>query len=496
VSKNSTEFNEGATPNGAIGTEINIASNGSNSIKNSKSIDIWSKCLSFIKDNVAAQVFKIWFQPIQALEYSNKELTLSVPSQFYYEWIEEHYYDLMRATIKKIIGEGASLQYKIVFDDSLSHEKTYIKMPGLKKKASENQNHIPFEPISINKDNFPTNLNTRYGFDNFISGESNQLAYSAAKAVADNPGKTRFNPLVIYGGPGLGKTHLIQAIGNHITENNPRLKVYYITSDMFTNEFVNSIKDNKISDFVNFYRSIDVLMVDDIQFFAGKEATQNNFFHTFNTLYQAGKQIILTSDKAPRELADVDDRLISRFQWGLNADVQSPDFELRMAILLRKSLDEGIELTSDVIEYIARNVKTSVRELEGALIGLIAKVTLDRKPMTLELAKEVVYGSKTKNNQPITIDEIKNLVSEYYKLNIKDIESKSRKHEIALARQTCMYLAKKFTTSSLKTIGSHFGNRDHSTVLHSCQTIDNYIVTDKKVKNSIDTFMKQLKRES
>lgn len=255
MSKNATDLNEGATPIGAIGADINIASNGNHSIKNSKSIDIWSKCLAFIKDNVAAQVFKIWFQPIQALEYSNKELTLSVPSQFYYEWIEEHYYDLMRATIKKIIGEGASLQYKIVFDDTLSHEKAYIKMPGLKKKASENQNHIPFEPVSINKDNFPTNLNSRYSFDNFIAGESNQLACSAAKAVAENPGKTRFNPLVIYGGPGLGKTHLIQAIGNHITENNPRLRVYYITSDMFTNEFVNSIKDNKVSDFVNFYRS-------------------------------------------------------------------------------------------------------------------------------------------------------------------------------------------------------------------------------------------------
>lgn len=213
-------------------------------------------------------------------------------------------------------------------------------------------------------------------------------------------------------------------------------------------------------------------------------------------LYQNGKQIILTSDRPPRELTDVDDRLISRFQWGLNADVQLPDFELRMAILIRKSLDEGIELTSDIVEYIARNVKTSVRELEGALIGLIAKVTLDRKPMTLALAKEVVYGSMTKENSPVTIDEIKKLVSEYYQLELKDIESKSRKHEIALARQACMYLAKKFTTSSLKTIGSHFGNRDHSTVLHSCQTIENYLVTDKKVKNSVESFIKQLKRES
>ncbi len=456
---------------------------------------IWNRCLDFIKDNVTNQVYKTWFVPIEPLELKDSELTVSVPSQFYYEWIEEHYFELMRATVKKIIGEEAKLNYKIIFNHTNDAARSSVKLPGLKKKQPESQNHIPFEAVQLSNNNFITNLNPRYTFENLIAGESNQLACSAAIAVSNNPGKTKFNPLVIYGGPGLGKTHLIQAIGNQITESNPRLKVFYTTSDMFTNDFVNSIRDNKVSEFINFYRSIDVLMVDDIQFFGGKEATQNNFFHTFNVLYQSGKQIILTSDKAPKELTDVDDRLISRVQWGLSADVKSPDFEMRMAILSRKSSDEGITLTSDIIEYIARNVKSSVRELEGVLIGLIAKVTLDRKPMTLDLVKEVVHGASKKQKGEVTIKDIKNVVSEYYQIDIKTIESKSRKHEIALARQMCMFLAKKLTANSLKIIGANFGGRDHSTVLHSCTAIENYLVTDKRVKNSYELLYKQLKTE-
>lgn len=238
---------------------------------------IWNRCLDFIKDNVTNQVYKTWFVPIEPLELKDSELTLSVPSQFYYEWIEEHYFELMRATVKKIIGEDAKLNYKIIFNHTNNKDKTTVKLPGLKKKQSESQNHIPFDAVQLNNNNFTTNLNPRYTFDNFIAGESNQLAYSAAVAVSNNPGRTKFNPLVIYGGPGLGKTHLIQAIGNHINESNPRLKVFYTTSDMFTNDFVNAIRDNKVSEFVNFYRSIDVLMVDDIQFFGGKELLRTTF---------------------------------------------------------------------------------------------------------------------------------------------------------------------------------------------------------------------------
>ncbi|MDT3738057.1 MAG: chromosomal replication initiator protein DnaA [Candidatus Kapabacteria bacterium] len=456
----------------------------------------WDKCLKIIQDNVSSQVFKTWFNPLKPLNWENNKLTLSVPSQFFFEWIEEHYYDLMRKTLSQVLGENASLEYRIVFDDldDRSHSKS-VKMPGFRYNPKPTQNTLPFEPVILSQKEFPTYLNPKYTLENFITGESNQLASSAAIAISLNPGKTKFNPLVIYGDTGLGKTHLVQGIGNYVSKNFPRLRVLYTDSERFTLEFVNAIQHNKVSEFSKFYRSIDVLIVDDIQFFSGKDKTQDNFFHTFNTLYQAGKQIILTSDKPPRDLVNVDDRLISRFHWGLITDIKAPDFEMRMAILQKKSSDEGIELTSDVTEYLARHIKTSIRDLEGALIGLIARVTFDKKPMSVELAKEVVYGSSQESNQPLTIENIKQIVSNYYQISTETIASKSRKHEIALARQMAIYLSKLLTNSSLKTIGGEFGGRDHSTVLHSCQTIENYFVTDKKVKASYETLLNQLKNK-
>jgi chromosomal replication initiator protein len=338
---------------------------------------------------------------------------------------------------------------------------------------------------------FPSFLTPRYTLDNFITGESNQFAASAAIAVSQNPGGTRFNPLFVYGDTGLGKTHLAQGIGNYIVQNNSRTRVVYTNSERFTMEFVNAIQNNKTNEFVNFYRNVDTLIVDDIQFFAGKEKTQDNFFHTFNALHQAGKQLVLTSDVSPKELKDVDERLISRFQWGLTVDIQAPDLEMRMAILQRKSEDEGIELPADIIEYIARNVTNSIRELEGTLIGLIAKNTLDRRELNLDLAKEVVLGNSGKEMKPLTIEDIKKFVSDYYKMPVELLESKTRKHEVALARQMAMYLAKQLTQNSLKSIGSSFGGRDHSTVLHSCQTIENYLETDKIVKNAFKTLLEK-----
>ena len=284
----------------------------------------------------------------------------------------------------------------------------------------------------------------------------------------------------------------MQAIGNQILENDRRIRLLYTTSELFTMEYVNSIQNNKLSDFINFYRSIDALIVDDIQFFGGKEKTQDNFFHTFNALHQEGKQLVLTSDKPPRDLKDVDERLMSRFQWGLIVDIQPPDFEMRMAILQKKSEDEGIELPIEVTEYIARSITKSIRELEGALISLIAKVTLDRKSLTLDLAKEVINGIRCTEPKPVTIQDIKEEVVNYYKLTLEQIESKSRKHEITLARQMAMYISKKMTPNSLKTIGSYFGNRDHSTVLHSCQAIENYLVTDNTVKSAYERLSGRL----
>lgn len=452
----------------------------------------WKKCLEIIKDNVSSQVFKTWFQPIEAYKWDNKTLEVVVPSQFYYEWIEEHYFDLIQKTINKVLGEGTSLKYQLVVDDSKN--KQTIRVPGLKYPPTGSQNALPFAQSKTQNKEVPSNLNPRYAFENFIIGESNQLACSAAMAVSKNPGGTRFNPLVIYGDTGLGKTHLVQGIGNFIIQKNNNLRSLYTNSERFTMEFINAIQNNSVNDFVNFYRSVDVLIVDDIQFFGGKEKTQDSFFHTFNALHQAGKQLVLTSDKPPRELLDVDARLISRFQWGLTVDIQAPDLEMRMAILQKKSEDEGIELPNEIVEYIARNVTQSIRELEGTLISLIAKVTLDRRDLTLDLAREVVQGVATTEPKPLTIDDIKDAVSNYYKLPIDLLESKSRKHEIALARQMAMYIAKQLTQLSLKSIGSHFGNRDHSTVLHSCQTIENYLVTDREVKNSFELLFNKFKR--
>jgi chromosomal replication initiator protein len=479
-----------------IGSDNLILKNIKSNISIEPEKVLWDKSLKIIKDNVSPQVFKTWFTPIKALKWENFLLTLSVPSQFFFEWIEEHYFDLMNKTISQIFGESAKVQYQIIFDDyEDTHEPKSIKLPGLKNNSRSNQNTLPFEPITIETREFPTYLNQRYSFDNFITGDSNQLAYSAAMAVSQNPGKTRFNPLVLYGDTGLGKTHLVQAIGNYISNNFPRMRTLYTNSERFTMEFISAIQNNKTNEFVNFYRSVDVLIVDDIQFFAGKEKTQDNFFHTFNALYQAGKQLILTSDKAPGELRDVDDRLISRFKWGLTADIQSPDYEMRMALLQRKSQDEGIEIPSEIIEYIARHVKSSVRELEGALISLVAKVTLDKKPMSLELAKDVVYGFGVPEPPQLTIENIKKIVCEYYNISPSLVESKSRKHEIALPRQMSIYLSKMLTQSSLKAIGAAYGGRDHSTVLHSCQTIENYISTDKSVKDSYQTLYKKMKPE-
>ncbi len=463
-----------------------------------KAIELWEQCLQLIRDNIGDQMFKTWFAPTKALRWEKEILTISVPSQFFCEWIEEHYFALLRKVVCQILGEKAKLQYQVVVDKGKhSLEDRAIKLPALRTPPvpSAGQAALPFINAPQLPQQYPTYLNSRYIFDNFIRGDCNQLAVSAALAVAEQPGKTRYNPLCIYGSTGLGKTHLAQAIANHAVQNNRNQRVFYTNSERFTIEYVSAIQNNKVNDFTNFYRSIDVLIVDDIQFFSGKEKTQDNFFHTFNALYQAGKQIILTSDRSPKDLIGVDDRLLSRFQWGLTVDIQPPDYETRLAIIQRKSADEGFEVPSDVAEYLARHIQSSVREIEGALISLLAKVSLDNREMTLQLAKEVARdnsGSSNSNTRQITIDDIKKETATYFKLTLEALEGKTRKHEIVLARQSAMYLAKQLTNSSLKTIGANFGGRDHTTVLHSCEMIDNYLKMDNNVQSAIQSIMKRL----
>ncbi len=459
-----------------------------------KATAYWIKCLEIIKDNVSPHIFNTWFEPIKALKWENKQLTVKVPSQFFCEWIEDQYYSLLQKTISQVLGEDAKLLYQIVLDESdSSSEKRTIKLPAFKFPPQGTSLGVSGADGIRDRKVFTTNLNPKYSFNNFVKGDSNQLAYAAGLAISQNPGKTRYNPLVVYGDSGLGKTHLVQGIGNKILQIHKKSRVLYTTSERFTQDFINAIQTNTQNEFINLYRSIDTLIVDDIQFFCGKEKTTDNFFHTFNALHQDGKQIILTSDRPPRDLKDLDERLISRFQWGLIVDIQPPDLEMRMAILQKKSVDEGIELPVEIVEYVAKNVTSSIRELEGILISLIAKYTFENKPLNLALAKEVVTGISKKVPKQITIDDIKELVAGYYKLPVEHLESQSRKHEIALARQMSIYLTKQFTQLSLKSIGAGFSNRDHSTILHSCQTIENYLVTDPSVKSAYELLHKTLK---
>ncbi len=453
----------------------------------------WNKCLNIIQDNVSDSVFSTWFKPIAALEFNNEQLTVRVPSQFFCEWIEGHYYSLLQKTIFEVLGDSAKLKYYIDVTNGESNTQT-IKLPAFKYPPAPSS--VPTfsasKQLKKEPEPFKSNLNPCYTFDNIINGDSNQLAVSAASAVANKPGGTRFNPLVIYGNTGLGKTHLASAIGNRIITADISKKVLYTNSENFSIEFVNAIKNDKVSEFKNYYQSIDVLIVDDIQFLASRTKTQDNFFHIFNSMHQSGKQIIIASDKAPKDIKNIDERLISRFQWGLTVDIQAPDLEMRMAILYKKSEDEGIELPFDVCEYIARHVTSSVRELEGTLITLLAKHTFDNKDINLNLAKEIIDGIAIIEDRPLTIDLIKERVSSFYNLSVQIIESKSRKHEIALARQMSIFLAKQLTPLSLKAIGAAFGGRDHSTVMHSCQTIENYLVVDKNIRNSYEILKKQL----
>jgi len=443
---------------------------------------VWKECLKSIKENVTLMTYNTWFLPIKPLELLGLTLKVQIPSRFFWEWIDEHYNTLINKTIVDIIGPAAKLSYII------SEEKTPADSNTLKSKTV-----IQLAPeVSVQTPGHKTFLNPRYTFDNFIKGEGNQLARAAAGAISENPGGTSFNPLFVYGGVGLGKTHLVQAIGNKILELFPGKKVIYLSSDIFTVEFVESIQSNKVNDFSNFYRSMDVLIIDDIQFLIGKEKTQGHFFHIFNTLHQSRKQIILSSDRAPKDLKGLDDRLISRFQWGLAADIQPPELEMRIAILKKKSEDYGLELSSDLLEYVANNITSNIRELEGCLIKLLANASLNSKEINLDLAKKTVKEIATDRKVNVTIETITNIVCEVMNIAENKIRDKTRKKEIVLARQVAMYLSKELTKSSLKTIGLHFGGRDHSTVIHACTTIEEYISKDQSLKDIINNVRTQI----
>lgn len=437
---------------------------------------VWTKCLSNIRDQITDQTFTTWFKPIIPRKFEDSTLTVELPSQFFYEFLEIHYSALLNQSLAKVLEtDTANLNYLIVVNEETNE---LIQMPSLKKK-------INFEIDAYSQ------LSARYLFDNFVQGDNNQFARAAALAVSQAPGKTTFNPLVIYGGVGLGKTHLIQAIGNYILAEGTTKRVFYVSSEKFTVDFIDSIQKNRTTEFSNHYYNVDVLIVDDIQFFIKKEKTQEVFFHTFNTLHQKGKQIVLSSDRPPKELKGLEERLSSRIQWGLTVDIQPPDLETRIAILQKKAEENGIQLQTEIVELFATNIISNIRELEGALIRLLARSSLEGKDITLDLAKDVLKDLRLGNKRNLTVEAIQRIVCEHYQIPDDMIRAKSRKKEIALSRQIAMYLAKQFTAHSLKTIGLHFGGRDHSTVIHALQTVEESIKSDSKIKESIE----QLKRK-
>ncbi len=446
----------------------------------------WKKFLRFIRNNVSAHIFRTWFIPIKPIKLDKDELLVEVPSQFYCEWLDEHYYYLIKSGLQKFFAEDIKFKYQVVLDTA-QPETAKINIPSsnisIQEKARAN---------AIQKLNYNPNLVSYYNFENFVVGDSNEFAYSSSFAIAKSPLQTKFNPLIIFGNTGLGKTHLIQAIGNYILINYPSVKVLYSTSENFANNFIEAIKNNNMNDFLQLYRSVDVLLIDDIQFFQNKGKIQDHFFHTFNTLHQAGKQIVLTCDKAPKELKDLDERLISRFQWGVLASIEPPELETRIAITRKKSENEGLQLPVDVIEFIAQNVTSNIRELEGVIISLVAQVALSNKKPNIDLVREILRAKHIRTTKIITIEKIKNAVSHYFNINTTDLESKSRKKELVIPRQLAMYISKELTNSTLENIGKYFGNRDHTTVLHSINITERNLLFDERLKSAYEYIIKKL----
>jgi len=472
---------------------------------NNTADSVWKNCLSFIKDNIQSQAYKTWFEPIVAIKLTDLSLSVQVPSKFFYEWLEEHYVKILKVALTKELGDHAKLVYIIKMENTYGNNQPFTeKIPSANRSAIKSQQaniplknknpqlKNPFVIPGIRNVKIESQLNPVYSFENFLEGDSNRLARNAGIAVANKPGGTSFNPLLIFGGVGLGKTHLAHAIGVDVKDKYPEKTVLYISAEKFTQQYIESVKKNNRNDFIHFYQIIDVLIIDDVQFLSGKSGTQDVFFHIFNHLHQNGKQVILTSDKAPVDMQDIEQRLLSRFKWGLSAELQKPDFETRVSIVKNKLYRDGVEMSDEVIDYIAKNIKTNVRELEGAIISLIAQSSFNKKEITIGLAKEIVEKFVKNTKREVSIDYIQKVVSDYFQMDVDTLQSKTRKRHIVQARQLAMFFAKKFTKASLASIGSQIGQRDHATVLHACKTVDNLSSTDKQFRKYVEDLTKKL----
>ena len=438
-------------------------------------IEIWEEARNNMKNELMPLSYSTWIENVIPVAIEGNTFILQTSGNLNRNILENRYNDLICNTIKYVTNQDFIIKYIIPEENTLDLNK-----------QKENNHSDLFES---------TNLNPRYVFNEFVVGNSNRFAHAASLAVAESPAKS-YNPLFIYGGVGLGKTHLMHAIGHYILSQNKNSKVYYVSSEKFTNELINSIKDDKNEEFRNKYRTVDVLLVDDIQFIAGKERTQEEFFHTFNALYEANKQIIVSSDRPPKEIPTLEDRLRSRFEWGLITDIQPPDYETRIAILKKKSERDRIDIPGEVFEFIATKIKSNIRELEGALNRVVAYSTLTKREVDISLVNEALKDIfSTTRTRKIDVDFIKATVAEYFNMKIEDFESKKRTRQIAYPRQIAMYIAREMTDLSLPKIGEEFGGRDHTTVIHACEKITTEMLSDLDLKNKIDSIIKEMKGE-
>lgn len=456
---------------------------------------LWNRCLSVIKDNISEAAYNTWFSPIIPLKYENNVFVLQVPSQFFVEYIEEKFIDLLRMTLYREVGNGTRLEYRVLIDKS-SGKGTQIPSAGEQPKPkpqTASSNYIS----PYNKPQLPDidpQLNPSYNFNNLMEGNSNKLARTAGVSIANEPGKTIFNPLFVYGQSGVGKTHLANAIGVMAKQLHPEKRILYVSANTFQIQYTDAVRANTVNDFLNFYQTIDVLIVDDIQEFAGKTGTQNTFFHIFNHLHQTGKQLVLTSDRSPVVMMGLEQRLLTRFKWGLSAEIEKPDFQLRKAILENKIYRDGLEIPADVVDFIAENVTDNVRDLEGTLVSLLAHSTLADMPLDVELAEKIVSRIVTVTRKTNTVEKIRDTVCDYFSLSVDAISTKSRKREVVQARQIAMYLSKQLTKNSLSSIGLAIGQRDHATVLHACKIVTDLMDIDKNFRLSVNEIQEKLKR--
>lgn len=461
--------------------------------------DVWTSCLQTIETLVNnAQSFDTWFKPIKPVKLDNNVLTLLVPSKFFYDWIEEHHADKLSRAVKEVLGKNAIFEYQIPAEkDTERNGKPIVNGSSIKgsltapKTANLNGFGNPHVIPGVVPQFYESGLRPGYTFANFIEGDCNLLAKSAGIAIAKNPGST-YNPMVVHGGVGLGKTHLAHAIGNEILKLHPEKKVVVVTAETYLNQFIDAVKSGSAHTFSNYYNSAEVLIIDDIHIFSNKDKTQENLFHVFNVLHHKGKQLIFTSDVAPSNLQGMDDRLLSRFKWGLTVELQAPDYETRIAILERKSQEKGFVLKREFAEYIAHNIKENIRVLEGSLTYISANVNNLNRTLDIALVKEAVKAVSNHQAPELTCEYITNATSEHYRISVDHIKGKSRKRELVNARQVAMYLCRKFTSSSLSDIGRFF-NRDHSTVIHACTSVDDQMGLDVSFKAAVDDLIKKIK---